>query len=149
MKNPLMSTAVKVETAISTYFELCKAEAVHPTPAGMALALNFDTTNQLLTAVRNDPADPDIEEEPLRFLRRGITRLEQYYTENGLKDLLPPAFTKLMLSAYFDINEKSVKKEEHDQTIRIVWEEKPRLGPPVKHAEVIEVEDHYTGDIQL
>lgn len=143
-------TAARLQELIDTYFQTCKAEATHPTPAGFALWIDYDTTTQLITAVKNDPPDPKMDEETLRFLRRGVTRLEQYYTENGLKDLLPSAFTKLMLSAYFDINEKSVKKEEHDQTITIIWEGETPPGLPSPAPEVIEADfTELTEDIPL
>lgn len=141
---------------IEDYFNECEGDAGlgldmrHPTPAGLAYFLGYNTSGAMLTIAKNDPPNEEIPRDSIDYIQRGLLRLEMYYTEKGLADMLPLGFTKLMMSAYLDINEKTVKKEEHDQTITITWQGSPPAQIEAKNVVEVEYADiDDTGDIVI
>jgi hypothetical protein len=107
-----MADAVQLRTSIEDYFSLLQVEGSHPTPPGLAMAIGlrgFDALMMIMKAVEDEPTS--YPEDSVSVLYTARSYLEDYYLRNGLREAIPQAFTKFIMSAYFNRSEKTIQEQ--------------------------------------
>jgi hypothetical protein len=108
----VMADATQLRLSIEDYFSLIQEEKSHPTPPGLAMAMGlrgFDALMQIMKTVEDDPTF--YPEDSTTVLYTARSYLEDYYLRNGLRESIPQAFTKFIMSAYFNRSEKTIQEQ--------------------------------------
>jgi len=110
----VMSDPQRMREAVADYFSMLTEDPDNPkppTPPGLAMALGLRGFDALLQIKRTEEADPGTySEEAMAVLDLAAAYIEDYYLTYGLKERLPAAFTKFLLSAYFNRSEKTIQE---------------------------------------
>ena len=140
----VMEDPVALRLRVIDYFSLLEAERSHPTPPGLAMAMGlrgFDALMRILKEVEEEPIT--YPEEALDVLYTARSYLEDYYIRYGLKEAIPAAFTKFLLTAFFNRSEKTIQEtlnaKDNNLQINILGVSEPmildgRPQPPIPTA---------------
>jgi len=110
----VMADPNQLRMKVVDYFSMLTADPEdrrHPTPPGLAMALglrSFDALLHIMQVAEDDPSA--YPEESLDVLHVARTHIEDYYINNGLRETIPHAFLKFLLSAYFGRSEKILQE---------------------------------------
>lgn len=143
MNNVAMHDPLLLEILISSYFsihEIEDKEALESskdrpilTVPGFALAIGFSSTGDIISTLKayRENMSP-YPEESILFMLRALTRLEDYYVQNGLRDRFPSAIVKLCLSHYHDVSDKSesIKSINSNANILVVFSDDKKASLP-------------------
>jgi hypothetical protein len=76
------------------------------TVPGLALAIGFSSTRDITNTLRSyEEGVSSYPKESIKFLIRALTRLEDYYLQNGIKEKFPAQLVKFCLGAYHDVKD--------------------------------------------
>jgi len=93
---------------------------IPPTPPGLAMAMGlrgFDALLRILQEEENNPGT--YPEASMDVLVKARSYIEEYYIENGLREKLPHAFIKFLMSAFFGRNEKTITESQGNAQTQI------------------------------
>lgn len=108
--NIMMHDPFLIQTMVDTYFLLARKEEEETgkpmTVPAFALATGFTRTADIVnTLLAADEGISDYPEESIDLITMGITKLEAYYLEKGLRNKFPHALVKFCLGAYHQVKE--------------------------------------------
>jgi hypothetical protein len=146
----VMADPDQLRMKVVDYFSMLTADLEdrrHPTPPGLAMALglrSFDALLHILQVAEEDPST--YPEESLDVLHVARTHIEDYYINNGLRETIPHAFLKFLLSAYFNRSEKTIQEtlnaRDNQLNINILGISAPLPVIEATNGPTIDVEHH-------
>lgn len=93
---------------------------IPPTPPGLAMAMGLRGFDALLFILHEEENNPGTyPEASMDVLVKARSWLESYYIENGLREKLPHAFIKFLMSAFFGRNEKTITESQGNAQTQI------------------------------
>lgn len=131
MNNLVMRDPVMSELLTDLYFSMIKQEEVIPTVPGLALAIGFNKTADIINTLKAaEEGTCTYPESCIGTLQRALTRIEDHYLQNGLTAKFPAALVKFCLGAYHDRQEKEpvLQNSVGTQNIQIVFEAPPSIA---------------------
>lgn len=106
MDNLIMHDEDLMHTIVEEYFAMMKEEKKHPTVPGLALAICFTRTHDIVQVLKKwEAGENPYPEESIDKLLSSITRIEDHYLQQGLSSRIPAALTKFCLGAYHKVQE--------------------------------------------
>lgn len=112
------------------YFTLTAQESGIPTVPGYALFTGFNSVGELKAALKDwsegNPRYPDL---TIQTILQSLTKMEDYYIQEGLKERIHPSLTKFIMGAYHDVKEKEDKAAQSSSVnnIMVVFDAPPQL----------------------
>lgn len=124
MSNSVMYDTVMIDMLAQIYFITLEKEGDVPSVPGLALALGFNRSHDIIkTLTSYDAGLSPYPEESVIILIRSVTKIEEAYIQGGMKDKFPIALIKFCLGAYHNLQEKETQGNKiENQNIQIVFE---------------------------
>jgi len=131
MNNLIMHDPDLLKILIDVYFEMRIKEESPPTVPGLTLAIGFnrvvDITRVLEKWDSEEQNAQQYPEESVYHVIRALTRIEDHYVSNGLKDKMPAALVKFTLGAYHNVKEPSNNQAQGNVAfIQVAFEAPPK-----------------------
>lgn len=144
----VMADPDELRMKVVDYFSMLTIDSEdrrHPTPPGLAMALGLRSFDALLHIMQVAEEDPSAyPEASLDVLHVARTHIEDYYINNGLRETIPHAFLKFLLSAYFGRSEKILQEtlnaKDNQLNINILGISAPLPITEAKEGPTIDVE---------
>lgn len=106
MNNLLIHDPDLLHVLIEEFFCLRKLEGKHPTVPGLVLAVGFNRTLDLSNVLEKwESGDSDYPDRSVNYLISSLTRIEDYFLQEGLSSKMPPALVKFALGSYHNVKE--------------------------------------------
>ena len=129
MNNLIMRDPVLTEVLTDLYFAQTILDDKVPTVPGLALAIGFNRTQDIVSTLKNYEEDTsDYPESCVGTLIRAVTRIEDHYISSGMQSKFPVALVKFCLGAYHERQERQPENQMLGVTnIQVVFEQPKQL----------------------
>jgi len=121
----VMASPDVLRLRVTEYFSFLEDTGEPPTPPGLARARGFSNVSILSRTLATADAEPGTYlEESVDALLMACSYIEDWYVRQGLKEAIPTAFTRFLLSAYHNRSERTIQENtggsKNDLTVSIL-----------------------------
>jgi len=123
MNNLTMHDPDLLHILIELFFAMRESEELPPTVPGLALAIGFNRTQDIVSTLKHwEDDDSQYPESSIHELLSALTRIEDHCLINGLRDRMPASLVKFTLGSYHNVKEPSVNQNQTANIIQIAFE---------------------------